>query len=35
MGRAVASETDGTYGHLYPTDYNEQITSFEAFFAEA
>lgn len=35
MGHASVSTTDGIYGHLYPTDYNEQITRFEAFVAEA
>jgi integrase len=35
MGHASVSTTDGIYGHLYPTDYNEQITKFEAFVAEA
>ena len=35
MEHASVSTTDGIYGHLYPTDYNEQITKFEAFVAEA
>jgi integrase len=35
MGHASVSTTDGVYGHLYPTDYNEQIARFEAFVSEA
>jgi len=31
MGHASASTTDTIYGHLYPTDYDDQIARFEAF----
>lgn len=35
MGHASVSTTDTIYGHLYPTDYDDQIERFEAFVAEA
>lgn len=35
MGHASVSTTDGIYGHLYPSDYADQIARFEAFAAEA
>ncbi|WIE76779.1 hypothetical protein [Curtobacterium sp. MCSS17_007] len=34
MGHSSVSTTDTIYGHLYPTDYDEQITRFEAYVAE-
>lgn len=34
MGHANVSTTDGIYGHLYPSDYTDQIARFEAFVAE-
>ena len=33
MGHASVSTTDTIYGHLYPTDYDDQIARFEAFVA--
>ncbi|AYF97003.1 tyrosine-type recombinase/integrase [Protaetiibacter intestinalis] len=34
MGHANVSTTDGIYGHLYPSDYTDQIARFEAFVAD-
>lgn len=34
MGHANVSTTDGIYGHLYPSDYTDQIARFEVFVAE-
>ena len=34
MGHASIGITDGIYAHMYPSDYNEQITKFEAYLAE-
>jgi integrase len=31
MGHANVSTTDGIYGHLYPSDYNDEIDKFERF----
>lgn len=35
MEPASVYATGAIYGHLCPTDYNEQTTRFEAFMAEA
>jgi integrase len=34
MGHASVSTTDTIYGHLCPTDYDDQIARIEAFVAE-
>lgn len=31
MGHASITTTDGVYGHLYPTDYDEQRDRFERY----
>jgi hypothetical protein len=33
VGHASVSPTDTIYGHLQPTDYDDQIARFEAFVA--
>lgn len=33
MGHASVSMNDTIYGHLYPTDYDDQIARFEALVA--
>ncbi|MCS5522371.1 tyrosine-type recombinase/integrase [Curtobacterium flaccumfaciens pv. oortii] len=35
MGHASVSRTHTIYGHLYPTDYDDQIARFAAFVPEA
>lgn len=35
MGHANVATTDSIYAHLYPSDYGDQITKFEAFVAGA